>query len=202
MFIRGLKVGALASAMVLTLACGDDEDTTSSDATTTSGSGAGATSSGSGAGGASTTTSTTSGVGGGSGGSNGCEVPTTAAAVESFIAGGTFENWDAETAVHASSGPHGMVRTYVNQVLFDSLTANNASHPVCSATIKELYANDGTTINGYAVMVKATDGTSGDDWYWYERIGNNVVADGLGVGGCTGCHSAGSDFFRSPFPLQ
>lgn len=209
MMTRILKVGALASAMVLALACGDDDETTSSGGTTTStasGSGGGSSSSSSntGTGGATTSSSSTGGggVGGGAGGGTACDVPMNAADLETFISGGTYQSWDGESAVHPSTGPHGMVRTYVNQTLFDSLTANNASHPVCSAAIKELYENDGTTISGYAVTVKATNGTSGGDWYWYERIGNNVVADGTGVGGCTGCHGSGTDYFRSPFPLQ
>lgn len=203
MSIDLVKLGALAGVLIFGVACGDD-DASSSDTTTTSGAGGAASSSsssGSSSGGASS--SSTSGAGGGGvGGSAGCTVPTNATDIEAFLTADGYSGWDAESAVHGSSGPHGMVRTFINDDLANSLTASNASHPVCAASVKELYENDGTTLLGYAVMVKVTDGTTGDDWYWYERIGNNVVADGTGVGGCTGCHSAGTDFFRSPFPLQ
>jgi len=196
-----MKLGVLAGVLILGVACGDDDTSSTETTTTTSGSGGSASSSSSGSSTGGGSTSSSAG-GGGVGGSIGCDVPTNATDLEAFLTADGYAAWDAESAVHSSTGPHGMVRTFVNQDLFDSLTASNASHPVCAASIKELYENDGTTLQGYAVMVKVTDGTSGDDWYWYEIIGNNVVVDGTGVGGCTGCHSAGSDFFRSPFPLQ
>lgn len=52
-------------------------------------------------------------------------------------------------------------------------------------------------------MVKVSDGTTGADWYWYEILpGGRVVSDGTNDRQCTGCHSAGIDFVRTPFPLQ
>jgi len=49
------------------------------------------------------------------------------------------------------------------------------------------------------VMVKLQDDSDGGrGWYWYE--GEGLAGVGLGI--CTGCHSAGRDLVRIPFPLQ
>lgn len=198
-FWHGTKAVVLAALLTAGAACGDDtvdEDDgtggTGGSSTTSS------TSSGAGQGGA-TSTSTTSGAGG----MGACEVPTTVAELQTFLASGAYQNWTAESAVHGSTGPHfGDVRTFVNDDLFDSLDAFNTTHPVCSASVKELYGQGGNAVRGYSVMVKVTDGSGGDSWYWYEDYDGSVVAEGVGNGTCTGCHGSGTDFFRSPFPLQ
>jgi hypothetical protein len=81
----------------------------------------------------------------------------------------------------------------------DKLSANTGgAYDVDAAAVKELYAGDGTSIAGYAVYRKTSEGGSGGDFYWYERI-SRVAADGLGSSGpakdvCVACHAgAGSD---------
>jgi hypothetical protein len=62
---------------------------------------------------------------------------------------------------------------------------------------------DATDALGYAVYLKTdADSAGGDNWYWYERIGEDVVADGMGDSGtaksiCVGCH-ASSRCSRAP----
>ena len=134
------------------------------------------------------------------------EVPTEGDALFAWLQAGNYLDYDAESAVHASTGPHGGdVRTFLNKTLYDSLAAGNATHPVGSAAIKELH--DAGGVRGWAVEVKiAETGGGGDDWYWYENFSttdnSNPVADGTGVGLCANCHSGGTDYVLTPWPLQ
>ena len=41
---------------------------------------------------------------------------------------------------------------------------------------------------------RTTDAEGGDGWYWYEIYNDDVIADGQGLGLCTGCHGGGTDF--------
>ena len=128
-------------------------------------------------------------------------VPTGEAALLPWLEAGQYLDWPAEAAIHASTGPHfGRVRTFLREDLADSLAAGAAQHPVESAAVKELYGEDGDTIRGYSVMVRTSDQADGDGWYWLERYDGRTYADGEGVGGCTGCHSAGVDFILTPWP--
>jgi hypothetical protein len=147
--------------------------------------------------------------GSGSGGAPASEdaVPTSSAELFAYLQAGGYRSLLAESAPHPSAGPHGgSVRTYITPGLAASLEAGQQEHPVHAAAVKELYLR-GTTVAGWAVMVKtqpASDG--GDGWYYYEIYSatdpSRPVADGPGVGLCAGCHSAGRDFVLSPFPLQ
>ncbi len=94
------------------------------------------------------------------------------------------------------------MRVFVNDRLLESLEDGLASHPAGAATVKELYGR-GSEVMGWSVMVKVEDESDGGrGWYWYERFNTSQFADGRGVGLCTGCHAAGRDFIRIPFPLQ
>jgi cytochrome c553 len=132
------------------------------------------------------------------------DVPTDGAAMFTWLQRGEYEAWPAESGVHASTGPHGQVRTFINPTLESSLQAESAEHPVGAASVKELYRD--AEVFGWAVMVKTQAGTGGESWYWYEVFsttdGSNPVADGNGVGLCAGCHSAGVDSVLTPYPLQ
>jgi hypothetical protein len=184
-------VAATASATVI--GCGDDDSGSSG---TSSGSASG-TPSGTGTG-----TGSGTPAGTGSGGVM-CDVPTNGTELAAWLAAGNYTSYPAESAPHQSAGPHfGNVRVYLNQLLFDSLTAGSGPHPRCSVSIKELYGSGTTDVGGYSVAVKVTDGDTGDDWYWYEVFEGSSFADGVGETLCTGCHTSGSDFVRSPFPLQ
>ncbi len=135
----------------------------------------------------------------------GTVVPTTGDQLFPYLQAGSYRTFSAESAPHASAGPHGLVRTFINPALEGSLAAGDASHPVGSAAVKEMYRDD--ALVGWAVYVKTqaeTDG--GNGYYWYEVSStedpSRVVAAGNGAPTCTGCHAAGQDFTLSAFPLQ
>lgn len=125
-------------------------------------------------------------------------------AVEAWIATGAYRSWHCEMPQHParSPSPHGINRICTN----DALSAHTGAgeYPVGSAAVKELYDAAGTNVIGYAVYSHVSAGTTGANWYWYERVpadsaaphdANGVVADGLGSSGpamtiCVGCHSA------------
>ena len=128
--------------------------------------------------------------------------PTDADALLAWLQAGSYLQWNAESGPHPSAGPHfGTVRTFVDDTLFVSLDAGNDEHPVGAAAVKELYG-DGDQVRGWSVIVKVALGAGGDGWYWHEVYDGTVFGDGVGDDGCTGCHGSGSDFVRSPFPLQ
>ncbi len=130
--------------------------------------------------------------------------PITAVALRAWLVRGAYKNWHAESAPHPSGGPHGgMVRTYLNDAVFDSLAAGNTTHPKGAAVVKELFA--GAAVGEWAVEIKLdADSNRGKNWYWYEGIG--LASKGLGI--CTGCHGGNfasyvsKDYVLSPFPLQ
>ncbi len=127
-----------------------------------------------------------------------------------FLSSGDYTSFAAESAVHGPTlgSPHSSVRVFVNGLLDASLRAGNSSHPIGSSSVKELYSSDGSTLRGWAVMVKTQqDSDNGRGWYWYEVFsttdGSNPAVSANGASACTGCHaSGGSDFFRSNFPLE
>jgi len=129
--------------------------------------------------------------------------PTDEDALIAWLEAGNYLSWSAESGPHASAGPHfGTVRAFTNDVLFDSLSANDTQHPAGAAAVKELYGRTGSTVRGWAVMLKVQDDSdNGRGWYWYETF-NGSGGGGIGDPVCTGCHSVGRDFVRIPFPLQ
>lgn len=141
------------------------------------------------------------------GGIVGAAVPTTPMELFAYLKAGSYLGFPAESGIHTSTGPHGSkVRTFITPALEASLAAGNAEHPINSATIKELYLNS-TTVQGWAVEVKIQDKSDGGKgWYWYETFNatdpTKYSTSGVGVALCYNCHSAGKDYFRSPFPLQ
>lgn len=144
---------------------------------------------------------------GGMGGSNGGAVPTSGADIFPWLQAKEYANFAAESGQHASTGPHGgNVRTFLNPILFDALSSGSTNFPVGTAAVKELWGN-GSKLLGWAVFVKTqADSAAGNGFYWYEVYSatdpSNPVADGNGVGLCSGCHSNGTDYFLTPFPLQ
>ena len=129
-------------------------------------------------------------------------VPADPATLFSFLQSGSYQAMVAEPSVHPSAGPHGTVRVYFDDSLATSLDSQAAAHPRGAAAIKELYS--GSTLSGWAVMVKTGSGTEASDWYFYEVFstteGSSPAADGNGLPGCASCHSAGVDFIRSSAP--
>jgi hypothetical protein len=127
------------------------------------------------------------------------DVPTNPTELLAWLRAGRYLEWQAESGIHRSTGPHtSRVRTYVNDILFESLRSGLPAHPAGAAAVKELYGN-GSAVLAWAVEVKVqADSADGFGWYWYE--GANL--SGLGLGICTNCHSGGLDYVLTPFPLQ
>ena len=127
-------------------------------------------------------------------------VPTESDALFAWLQTSPYSGWTSESAIHASAGPHfGDVLTYVNATLEASLSADATEHPVGSASVKELYGDD-DVLDGWAAMVKVAAGTGEESWYWYETTNldqNSPIAEGIGNGVCTGCHSSGVDYVRT-----
>ena len=125
-------------------------------------------------------------------------------ALLSWLEAGNYMSWQAESGIHQSSGPHGgQVRTFFNDVLFDSFTQGLTAHPQGAVAVKELWG-DGKSIIGWAVEVKVdADSQGGDGWYWYEKIGMTEYGGGTGISLCYGCHGGGGvDYVLTPWPLQ
>jgi hypothetical protein len=116
-----------------------------------------------------------------------------------------YASWPHESGAHPSTGPHAAaVLTYVNPKLDASLSSHGASHPKGSAAVKEFLSNG--QVSGWAAYVKTQDESAGGDgFFWYEVFDSTPGARGSAAQGnptCTGCHSTGADFVRSPYPLQ
>ena len=141
---------------------------------------------------------------GGSGGDP--EIPPQGAdAVEAWLAEGHYKSWKNQPMVvdPIPISPHGKQRIYTNAV-HAGHNGMTGEYPVNAASVKELYDAAGTTVVGYAVYLHVSAGTTGANWYWYEKVpldsmaphdDNGIVADGLGDAGpameiCVGCHSA------------
>ena len=135
-----------------------------------------------------------------------CEVPSEPGALLKYLRNGEYKAFARESARHPSTGPHaGGVLTYVNDSLAASLAAGAPEHPRCAASIKELFLGQ-DEVGGWAVLVKTEEESQGGrGYYWLEVIDTNATSadyEGQGIGVCVGCHSAGRDYFRTPWPLQ
>lgn len=133
--------------------------------------------------------------------------PRGAAAVEAWLKKGDYMDWQCESGIHAARtpSPHGFNRICSNDAI-SSRATDDGPWPEGAAGVKELYESaDATAPMGYAVYLKtAADSDDGANWYWYERIGDSTVADGLGDSGpaksiCVSCHvAAGTDDAHTP----
>ena len=138
-------------------------------------------------------------------------VPTDKDELFRYLRSGAYKEFAAqETGQHATRGPHTNfgwpVRVFLDPVLDGSLAAGNATHPLGSSAVKEMYDDDGD-LQGWAVMVKTEpDSAGGSGWFWYEvtstRSGDDPVATGNGVPMCFGCHFTGRDFVLTDYPLR
>ncbi len=122
-------------------------------------------------------------------------LPTSLAALQRFVRAGAYAGWSAEPRPHQSAGPHGgLVRTFVNPLLRESLAAHATAHPPGSIVVKELFSGD--QIRGYAIDVKRADG----EWVFLEGFLPSL--DQYFFTGtsnlCGNCHRAGVDFVLTP----
>jgi hypothetical protein len=107
--------------------------------------------------------------------------PTGASAIVPWLEAGLYKGWKCEPAPHpaAAGSAHSANRICSNAKLSGH---GDGPYPVGAANVKELYT--GANITGYAVMIKGPS-----SWYYYERLGASVVADGNDVPLCQGCHA-------------
>jgi hypothetical protein len=138
-------------------------------------------------------------------------VPVTKNRLFSYLKAGSYKGFAAkESGRHPTTGPHTKigwpVRVFLGPKIDASLKAGNASHPIGSSIVKEMYDGRGK-LQGWAVMVKTSaDSAGGKGWFWYEVTsttdGSKPVASGNGVPLCFGCHFTGHDFVLTGYPLQ
>ena len=131
------------------------------------------------------------------------QLDTSEAGVIAFVKEGRYKDWLAEPAVHDTRAPHGdKVRVFFNDTVTASLRAGNATHPVGSILVKELYEDDGKTLTGHALEVKVADGAGKDTWIFFEGFGPDYGSNyyGRAHATCHGCHAAGQDYVTSALP--
>lgn len=114
--------------------------------------------------------------------------PRGSADVLAWIEAGHYLTWSCEPEPHPArpGSGHGPNRICSNAAL--ATATGDGPYPAGAAAVKEILDDDGA-IRLYAVYRKIADGTGGDTWYWYEGLGDNVIANGEGDGTCTGCHA-------------
>lgn len=117
------------------------------------------------------------------------QTPPTAdqAALDAWLAAGTYKSWRCEATAHEARSGSGHDRNRICTNTLQSAHSSTTAFPVGSAAVKELIDGDGR-IEGYAVYVRAEDGDGGEKRFWYEIIDGSVIAIGYGHTTCTGCH--------------
>ena len=129
--------------------------------------------------------------------------PTTSAqAIQTWIAAGSYKAWHCEPTAHAPRAPS--PHTSQNRVCSNDLLSATGpgEYPIGAASVKEL-VTDGQ-IAGQAVYVKDRTG-GGESFVWFEANGSSVAAFGHGDSGtpkdvCVGCHAnAGPSHFGHDF---
>ena len=131
------------------------------------------------------------------------QLDTSEAGITAFVREGRYKSWLAEASVHETRAPHGSkVRVFFNDTVVQSLRAGNATHPVGSILVKELYEGDGKTLRGHALDVKISEGSGKDTWIFYEGFGPDYSSNyyGRGHSTCHGCHASGTDYVTSALP--
>ncbi len=156
---------------------------------------------------------TATGSGAETGASSG-PVPTDFDALFAYLNNKEYESFTTrESVAHPSRGPHARfsspVRVFMNGAVAASLELGNDSHPAGSSIVKEMFMDDGVTLEGWAVMVKTQDDSdAGNGWFWYEvtsttdptALGGGEAGNGIAL--CTSCHASGHDYVLSKFPLE
>lgn len=114
--------------------------------------------------------------------------PAGEAALDAWLETGAYKAWTCESGPMSPrpNGAHGRNRVCSNDLAH---TNSGGEYAVGAASVKELI-DSGTQIVGYAVSRHIKAGKTADSWYWYEKLNGQVNADGIGVIGCSGCHSA------------
>lgn len=144
------------------------------------------------------------GCGGGTTEDEGELPPTSSAAdLDAWIEDGFYKEWACEGAEHDADpiSPHAFNRICSNAAMS---AHGDGEYPVDAAAVKELWDAIGGKVVGIAVSRHVKAGTTGDTWFWYEKVpldsmaphdDKGVVAFGNGDSGpakdiCVGCHAA------------
>ncbi len=133
-------------------------------------------------------------------------VPTSPDQLFAYLQAGSYQSFSHESSAHPTGGPHATaVIAYLNGILDPSMSTGTQPHPRGAAAVLELFDGSGAAA-GWAVMVKTHEGSKpGDGWFWYSVAsitdGNPAVASWREAA-CLDCHSSGSDYVLSPYPLQ
>lgn len=123
-------------------------------------------------------------------GNDGAAIEVSANGIRDYVTAAAHRSWTAEPAVHGGTqnSPHGTVRVFFNKKSHDALRAGAARLPVGAMIVKELFQSNGTTLSGYAVMIKTTE-TSWTWWEAFEGSFDSPVVFAADAPGCKGCHS-------------
>jgi hypothetical protein len=111
-----------------------------------------------------------------------------------WLEAGHYQSWACEDAPHPQrpGSPHGTNRICSNAAL--ASFTGTGTYPVGAAGVKEAFDGNGR-LRQYAVYRKVTAAAGGDSWYWFEGLGDRIVANDEGDSTCTGCHSGAPQDF-------
>ena len=125
--------------------------------------------------------------------------------IHAFLSAGEYLHWTSESSVLESANGSGR-RVFLNPDQAVSMAESRGLSTLGSAAVREMYGPSGEEQIGWAVAVKvATEGLP-SDWFFYETFDldspeNHTVAS-RGAPGCIGCHSTGTDYIQSTYPLR
>jgi hypothetical protein len=120
-------------------------------------------------------------------------------AVFAWLESGEYHGFESETAVLPGL-VHGGRKVFLNGAAIDAIRADQRAD-VGAIGVRELYAEDFKTLEGWAVVMKSERG-----WYYYETfdladpVGHSVA--GFGAPSCAGCHEQAPDVVNSVWPLR
>ena len=130
---------------------------------------------------------------------------TDSAQIQSWLVSGGHRGWASESGPIPTS-QFGAARTFFSPALAQSVEARAAVHPVGATAVREFYAEDFTTLTGFAYITRATDEPGPEGWFWFESYDltsdGDPQAAGFAAPTCVGCHVEGTDFVQTPWPLR
>ncbi len=127
------------------------------------------------------------------------------AQIQAWLVNGGHRAWASETGPIPTS-EFGAARTFFGPALAQSVEAGAAVHPLGATAVREFYAEDLTTLTGFAYLTRATDEPGPEGWFWFESYDLTADGDpqsaGLAAPNCVSCHVEGTDFVQTPWPLR
>lgn len=130
--------------------------------------------------------------------------PAESETLDEWLQAGGHLGWQSWSEVGPTLGSGG-ARVYLSASLVNSLDRAEPTHPPGAAAVRELYADDFTTLTGYSALIKVDTVGDAESWFCFERLSLEADAEvhvaERGSPGCAGCHGQGHDFVRSTLPL-